>query len=132
MIDCKNEVHFYDLAKQAKDRLRKNNYNAITKQKVVNNSRAFSDYIVHKREIACNRHVDEKPKSADDEMYQKVCRIIENNNIVNPILELIDKEFFDTLDCESKQVYINNLTQKYKFMKTRYFRENYSKINSSF
>lgn len=127
-MECENEVHFYDLAKQAKARLRKNNYNVISKDKIINNSRAFSNYISQKRVQASAKKV-EKPKETEDELYKKVCKIIESNHVVNPILELIDKQLFDTLSCEAKQIYINNLTQKFKFLRTRYYKERYNKAN---
>ena len=114
--------NIYSLAKQAKERLRKNNY---IKSKVASISTAssFYEYISHKKLEETNPKPISSHLSYDEELYKKVCMLIETKNTVNPISHLIDKQLFNSLDVEAKQYYINNLTQKYKFMKNRYYKE---------
>ena len=47
----------------------------------------------------------------------------EDRIIINPINELIDKKYYETLSLESKQRYILDLSDKYREMKERYDRE---------
>ena len=47
----------------------------------------------------------------------------EERIIINPINELIDKKYYETLSFESKQRYILDLSDKYRQMKERYDRE---------
>lgn len=119
----KTKGNIYNLAKLAKERLKQNNYTKV-KGNIINNATTFAEYISKQKVINTQKSKDNKIKvSYDDELYKKVCKIIESKNTINPISKLIDKELFSTLDAEAKQFYINNLTQKYKFMRSRYFRE---------
>lgn len=117
----KNKSNIYNLAKLAKERLKKNNY-VKTKVSTISTANSFYNYISHQKE-------EETPKPVvshltyDEELYKKVCMLIETHNITNPISQLIDKTLFNSLDVEAKQFYINNLTQKYKYMKNRYYKE---------
>ena len=119
---AKTKGNIYSLAKIAKERLKQNNYTKVCGN-VINNSSTFADYISKQNSI--KKIKEEKPKtlSYDEELYKKVCDLIESKNTLNPISSLIDKELFNSLDTEAKQFYINNLTQKYKFMRSRYYRE---------
>ena len=114
--------NIYSLAKQAKERLRKNNY-IKSKVATISTANSFYQYISHKK----TEETEQKPivshMSYDEELYKKVCMLIETKNTTNPISFLIDKQLFNNLDVEAKQYYINNLTQKYKFMKNRYYKE---------
>lgn len=115
--------NIYNLAKLAKERLKQNNY-IKSKGNIINNASTFAEYISKQKEIVAKTKVAAQPKpSYDDELYKKVCALIESNNTVNPVSQLIDKELFSSLDTEAKQFYIHNLTEKYKFMRSRYFRE---------
>lgn len=60
----------------------------------------------------------------EQELYNKVCKLLGSDNIViNPIKELIDSKYYNTLSLEGKQRYIFDLSEKYKEMKARYERE---------
>lgn len=115
--------NIYNLAKLAKERLKQNNY-IKSKGNVISNATTFAEYISKQKDNAPKAKVmpQQKP-SYDEELYKKVCALIESNNTVNPVSQLIDKELFNGLDTEAKQFYIHNLTEKYKFMRSRYFRE---------
>ena len=119
----KAKGNIYNLAKLAKERMKQNNYTKV-KGNVINNATTFADYISKQKVITTNKKVVNQTRTSyDDELYKKVCNLIETKNTVNPISMLIDKELFSSLDTEAKQFYINNLTQKYKYMRNRYFRE---------
>lgn len=61
----------------------------------------------------------------DKELYERVCRILSRDDVVvNPIQELIDFKYYNSLSLEAKQKYIFDLAEKYKIMKLRYEREN--------
>ena len=116
--------NIYNLARLAKERLKSNNY-SVVKSSAIDNNKCFFEYISKKKEEDSKlvKKLPARKTSYDDELYKKVCEIIENNNTINPISTLIDKNLFANLDTEAKQFYINNLTQKYKFMRARYFKE---------
>lgn len=60
----------------------------------------------------------------EQELYEKVCKILEREEIViNPIKELVDYKYYNTLSLEAKQKYIFDLSEKYKNMKIRYEKE---------
>ena len=60
----------------------------------------------------------------DQQLYKKICKMMEEDQVVtNPIKELIDKKYYDSLSLEAKQKYIFDLSDKYKEMKERYIKE---------
>lgn len=60
----------------------------------------------------------------EQELYEKVCKILEREEIViNPIKELVDYKYYNSLSLEAKQKYIFDLSEKYKTMKIRYEKE---------
>ena len=102
MTQGKKSGVLYNLAKQAKRRMK--NYNKGGLQHLSYAKLAYSD--------------------KDQLLYKKVCKILEEDRIIiNPISELIDKKYYDTLSLESKQRYILDLSDKYREMKERYDRE---------
>lgn len=65
------------------------------------------------------------------DLYLRVCKILDREDVViNPIQELVDRKYYDSLSLESKQKYIIDLTEKYKSLKTRYIQEHKFNINS--
>lgn len=68
----------------------------------------------------------------EQNLYERVCRILDSNTIIiNPIKELVDNKYYNTLSLEGKQKYIFDLSEKYKEMKTRYEREHQQLANVS-
>ena len=60
----------------------------------------------------------------EQELYEKVCRILEREEVViNPIKELVDYKYYNTLSLEAKQKYIFDLSEQYKTMKIKYEKE---------
>lgn len=102
MTTAKKSGVLYNLAKQAKRRMK--NYNKGGIQQLPYSKLAYSD--------------------RDQALYKKVCRLLEEERIIiNPINELIDRKYYDTLSLEGKQRYIFDLSDKYKEMKDRYYKE---------
>ena len=60
----------------------------------------------------------------EQELYNRVCRLLERDEvIINPIQELIDRKYYNSLSLEAKQKYIFDLSEKYKELKLRYQHE---------
>lgn len=63
-------------------------------------------------------------KSSDEKMYRKVCDILDSNEVaLNPIGQLIDRSVYDGMDAAAKQRYILELSEKFRELKERYYRE---------
>ena len=57
----------------------------------------------------------------EQELYDRVCKLLEREDVVvNPIQELVDRKYYNTLTIDAKQKYIFELSEKYKEMKNRY------------
>jgi hypothetical protein len=81
MTTSKKTGVLYNLAKQAKRRMK--NYNKGGLQQLSYARLAYSD--------------------KDQLLYKKVCRMLDEDRIIiNPINELIDKRYYDSLSIESK------------------------------
>lgn len=62
--------------------------------------------------------------AADEKMYRKVCDILDSNEIaLNPIGQLIERDVYDGLDATGKQRYILELSEKFRELQERYYRE---------
>ncbi len=60
----------------------------------------------------------------EQELYERVCKLLSRDDVVvNPIQELVDTKYYNTLSLEAKQKYIFDLAEKYKVMKLKYERE---------
>ena len=102
----------YYLAREAKNRLR--NYN---KEKSIFEQIPYSKSCLGEQE---------------QELYQRVCKMLDKDDvIINPIQELVDKKYYNSLSLESKQKYIIDLTEKYKLLKMRYIREHGTNLRSN-
>ena len=103
MRNKKTKGTLYMLAKQAKNRMK----NFSRDKSIFENLQYVNSY-------------DEQ----DQMLYRKICRMMEEDRIIiNPINELIDKKYYSTVSLEAKQKYIFDLSDKYKEMKDRYYRE---------
>ncbi len=60
----------------------------------------------------------------DERLYKKVCDILDSSEItVNPIGQLIERDVYEGLDGAARQRYILELSQKFRELKERYYRE---------
>lgn len=56
----------------------------------------------------------------DQELYERVKKLLSRDEIViNPIQELMNKKYYDSLSLDGKQKYISDLSEKYKELKLR-------------
>lgn len=70
------------------------------------------------------RNVDPAAASYDEKMYKKVCAILDRDEAtLNPIGQLIDRDVYSSLDPLSKQRYILELSNKFRELKERYYKE---------
>ncbi len=68
----------------------------------------------------------------EQELYERVCKILDSEEvIINPIQELVDRKYYNSLSIEAKQKYIFDLSEKYKQMKDRYIYEREKLANVS-
>ena len=68
----------------------------------------------------------------EQELYERVCKLLEREDVViNPIQELVDRKYYNTLTLDAKQKYIFELSEKYKEMKLRYETEHKQFANVS-
>ena len=111
------------MAKEAKSRLRTNKYEECKNIASCNASGHLSltiNQVAPKPKVAINAY--------DEMLYKRVCEILSSNCALNPVGELIDRRIFNGLDSESKQKYINNLNNKFRELKARYFKEHFYEI----
>lgn len=60
----------------------------------------------------------------DERMYRKVCDMLDSSEVtLNPIGQLIEREVYDNLDPAGKQRYVLELSDKFRQLKERYYRE---------
>lgn len=60
----------------------------------------------------------------DQELYERVKKLLSRDEIViNPIQELMNKKYYESLSLDGKQKYISDLSEKYKELKLRIERE---------
>jgi hypothetical protein len=99
----KTKGTLYLLARQAKTRMR----NYSKEKSIFENMQYINSY-----------------NEQDQILYKKICKMLDEDRIViNPIKELIDKKYYDSLSLEAKQKYIFDLSDKYREMKERYIKE---------
>ncbi len=68
----------------------------------------------------------------EQELYERVCKMLDSDQIIiNPIKELMDHKYYNSLSIEGRQKYISDLSEKYKEYKLRYEREHELKNVSS-
>lgn len=71
-----------------------------------------------------NRALCAEQADKEELFYCKVCAILdEDENVTNPIGQLIDQGEYDRLDEANRQRYILQLAQKFREMRERYYRE---------
>lgn len=64
------------------------------------------------------------PSAEDERMYKKVCDILDSNEVTtNPIGQLIERDVYDGLDASGKQRYVLELSDKFRELQERYYRE---------
>lgn len=71
-----------------------------------------------------NRRAEVAASSTDERMYRKVCEILDSSEVtLNPIGQLIERDIYDGLDATGKQRYVLELSEKFRELQERYYRE---------
>jgi len=111
------------MRKKVKDKLYFLARDAKTRMRTYNKERSIFDQIPYAK--ACfGVH--------EQELYERVCKILDSETVViNPIQELVDHKYYNSLSIEAKQKYIFDLSEKYKQMKERYLHERQNLANVS-
>lgn len=61
---------------------------------------------------------------SDERMYERVCEILDRDEAtLNPIGQLIDGDVYNKLDAAARQRYVLELSNKFRELKERYYRE---------
>ena len=91
------------LAQKAKKRLSSAGQNNLTEEKVTNVYLSQRDY-----SIIANRQSIE-----DDILFDKVKRVMQKGDIINPLAELTDQAVFNSLSSIEKEKYIIDISKRY-------------------
>lgn len=60
----------------------------------------------------------------DERLYGIVCEMLDSNEVtINPIGRLIERDVYEGLDPSSRQRYILELSEKFRELRERYYRE---------
>ncbi len=69
-------------------------------------------------------HFADTTTNRDEKMYKKVCAMLDRDEAtLNPIGQLIESDVYSALDAAAKQRYILELSNKFRELKERYYRE---------
>ena len=75
-------------------------------------------------QIRGSRLQSDELTGVDEKLYRKVCAILDRDELtINPIGQLIDGEVYAELDTAAKQRYILELSDKFRELKERYYKE---------
>lgn len=113
----------------AKQRLKMGYWESVKreKQQVIENggdSQIMAAAFAHARFKRDAAEVVGKTAALDEKMYQKVCEILDRDETtINPIGQLIESDIYERLDPAAKQRYILELSNKFRELKDRYYRE---------
>ena len=106
-------------ARLAKQRLKMGYWESLKERRSVPDSQTVGGVRVKLR-----RELDGKASVSDEAMYQKVCAILDRDEAtINPIGQLIDENIYGELEPAAKQRYILELSNKFRELKERYYRE---------
>lgn len=120
------------LAASAKMRLKSGYWTAIKQERELARQKAMEegkpsqivdDYYKnkHTREIKATIN---SVNNSDELLYKKVCEILDKDeDIINPVNSLIDKEKYEQMDFAARQRYLFMLMSKYSELKERYYKE---------
>ena len=111
----------------AKQRLKMGYWESLKQEKEQNelggNAITFAADRIAKYKLNAEIAVSRAP-AQDDKMYRKVCDILDSDEVAtNPIGQLIDRDVYDALDAAAKQRYVLELSDKFRELKERYYRE---------
>lgn len=117
------KMGYWDNLRREKEKMIETSGNTSDAQKLAN------EYAHAKIVRDVNIVVSRRSEEADEKLYRKVCEILDNDEVImNPIGQLVDKTEYDRLDDNGKQRYILELSSKFREFQERYNRERKGKI----
>lgn len=110
----------------AKQRLKMGYWDSLKNEENAGESRTVRSSVDLSRMMSRESEVAAVTVSAADEkMYKKVCDMLGGSEVtLNPIGQLIERDVYDGLDPAGKQRYILELSDKFRELRERYYREN--------
>lgn len=93
------------LAQKAKKRLSNAGQN-LTKNETEKTTKAYLS-------LGSYAIVASKQKIEEDPLFDKVKKLMERNDVINPLNELTDHEIFDKLEPAEKEKYILDISKRY-------------------
>lgn len=93
------------MAQKAKKRLSSagQNISMTTQEKTTNVYLSQQDYAI----VASKQHIE------DDPLFEKVKKVMQKENITNPLAELTDYNVFNNLSSVDKEKYILDISKRY-------------------
>lgn len=90
---------------------------------VAASTRVIKAEIVYRHDLAAEVAAS-APSETEERMYRKVCDILGGDEIaLNPIGQLIERDVYDKLDPNGKQRYVLELSEKFRELQARYYKE---------
>ena len=84
----------------------------------------IKDEIKEKFERDMNKELGNTQVLKEEAFFEKVCKILDDDeDTINPIGKLIERDVYDNLDDVNKQRYILELSKKFREMSARYNKE---------
>lgn len=125
--------NFKSIAKEAKNRLKNGFWDKVEEEKIkaIEVAKQSGKNVVQ-AESTFMKNLANKikndaigiPLSEDEVFYQKVCKIMEADEVItNPLSHLIDHSVYDNLGERGKQSYILKLSGRFAEMKRKYKKE---------
>lgn len=107
----------------AKQRLKMGYFDSLKREKEQSGRQTESSIAVE-YSMRVSRAEVAASSSADEKMYRKVCDILDSSEVaLNPIGQLIERDVYDRLDATGKQRYVLELSEKFRELQARYYRE---------
>ncbi len=97
------------------------------------NTKLIEAQFKRKIKIAICDKDEEKQILEDEAFYEKVCDVLESNDLLmNPLAKLIDHDVYDCLSEQDKQKYILKLSDRFVKMKQRYDEEHMCSVELAY
>ena len=117
------------LAKSAKERMRTQNYdgqNSLVRKMGQGYNQSMrvvtSNYNLNKAQITI-KLIDESCQTEFCNKVREFLKELDHSKIVNPISQLADKEYMNSLSALERQRYIFDIAEKYNTIKEQYYSE---------
>ena len=108
----------------AKQRLKMGYFDSLKREKEQADGRQTESSMAVEYSMRVSRAEVAASSSADEKMYRKVCDILDSSEVaLNPIGQLIERDVYDRLDATGKQRYVLELSEKFRELQARYYRE---------